>query len=69
MQEVTKEQFYAEIREKRLDVCYSPKGDYPFFGEFRFRNGVLWGVVKPTERNPKKYPNYPWYEERYFINR
>lgn len=69
MQEVTKEQFYAEIREKGLNVCYSPKGDFPFSGEFRFNNGVLWGTVKATERDPKRYPNYPFYEKKYYINR
>lgn len=69
MQEVTKEQFYTEIREKRLDVCYSPKGNYPFGGEFKFKNGVQWGIVKATERDPKKYPNYPFYEVKYYINR
>ena len=69
MEQVTKEQFYAEIREKKLDVCPHAVGDYPFTSEFKFRNGALWGIVKRTERDPKKYPRYPWYEERYFINR
>ena len=69
MEQVTKEQFYAEIREKNLDVCPRAIGDYPYTSEFRFRNGELWGIVKPTERDPKKYPRYPWYEEHYFINR
>lgn len=69
MQEVTKEQFYAEIREKGLDVCPRATGYYPYTSEFRFRNGVLWGIVKATERDPKKYPNYPFYEEKYYINR
>lgn len=69
MEQVTKEQFYAEIREKKLDVCPRAIGDHPYTSEYRFRNGVLWGIVKPTERDPKKYPHYPWYEEQYFINR
>ena len=69
MEQVTKEQFYAEIRAKKLDLCVNSIGIYPFIKNFKFRNGVLWGVVKPTERDPKKYPNYPWYEEQYFINR
>lgn len=69
MEQVTKEQFYAEIREKELDVCPRAIGDYPYTSEFRFRNGGLWGIVKPTERDPKKYPRYPWYEEEYYINR
>ena len=68
MEQVTKEQFYAEIREKGLDLVYTPIGDYPYYGEFKFRNGALWGVVKPTEIDPARY-SYPWYEERYFINR
>lgn len=69
MEKVTKEHFFAEIREKKLDVCPRPIGKYPFTSEFRFRNGVVWGIVKPTERDPKKYPDYPWYEVEYFINR
>ena len=70
MEKVTKEKFYAEIREKKLDLCVYPIGDkYPYITNFKFRDGVLWGVVKPTERDSKKYPNYPWYEEEYFINR
>lgn len=69
MERVTKEQFYAEIREKHLDVCPRAIGNYPFTSEFKFRNGMLWGIVKRTKLDPKKYPRYPWYEEEYYINR
>ena len=66
MKEVTKEEFYRIIDTKKLDVCVSVSGNYPFTNYFKFRNGSIFGVIKPTEINPEKYP-YPWYKEQYFI--
>lgn len=67
MKEVTKEEFYGIINTKKLDVCVSVAGNYPFTNYFKFRHGTLFGVIKPTEIDPKKYP-YPWYKYRYYIN-
>lgn len=66
MKEVAKEEFYNIISSKKLDVCVYPAGNYPFTVYFKFRDGSIFGVEKPTEIDLRKYP-YPWYKEQYFI--
>lgn len=66
MKEVTKEEFFKRIRDEKLDVVVSCVGEPPFTTEFKFRNGEVWGKVVP-EKDPNKYPKYPWCVEHYYI--
>jgi len=68
MKEVTKEEFFKRIEDEKLDLVYNPIGQKsPFVGEFKFRDGRIWGKKIPSEVDSKKYPEYPWYIERYYI--
>ena len=67
MKEVTKEEFYKRIEDEKLDLVVSCVGKYPFTDEFKFRNGMVWGKIVPSEVDSKKYPKYPWYVEHYYI--
>lgn len=63
MTELTKEQFFTEIREKKLDLVVSVIGNYPYTDEFKFRDGRIWGKIINTP-DPEK--NYPFYTAQYF---
>ena len=62
--EVTKEQFYNEIRERKLDVRVSTIGKFPFTTEFRFGGGTLFGVIVRTPNEERRH--YPFYKTQYF---
>ena len=67
MKEVTKKEFYKRIEEEKLDLVVSCVGNHPFTDEFKFRSGIVWGKIVPSEVDSKKYPKYPWYVEHYYI--
>lgn len=64
MTELTKEQFFTEIREKKLDLVVSVIGNYPYTDEFKFRDGSIWGKIINTPDPERK--NYPFYTTQYF---
>jgi len=67
MKEVTKKEFYKRIKDEKLDLVVSCVGNHPFTDEFKFRSGIVWGKIVPSEVDSKKYPKYPWYVEHYYI--
>ena len=68
MIEVTKEEFYKRIEDEKLDLVYEPIGQkVPYTGIFKFRDGRIWGKKIPSEVDSKKYPEYPWYIEHWYI--
>ncbi len=64
--EVSKEEFYKRIKDEKLDLTVNAIGEHPFTSEFKFRSGLLWGKVVPSEINTEKY-KYPFYVEHYYI--
>jgi len=62
MKEVTKDEFYQQISDKKLDLCISCVGNWPYTNEFRFRNGNLWGKIITSSEKHIYPPN-----EKYFI--
>lgn len=64
MTELTKEQFFTEIREKKLDLVVSVVGNYPYTDEFKFRDGRIWGKIINTPDTQRK--NYTFYTTQYF---
>ena len=62
--EVTKEQFYNEIRERNLNLTVSAVGDYPYTTEFKFGNGILFGKIVRTPSQDRSH--YPFYKTQYF---
>ena len=59
MKKVSKEKFEDIIF--KLDVCYTPMGEYPYWDKFSFRNGETAGTKKPCEGymiNDKLYDKY-----------
>ena len=67
MKEVTEKEFYGRIKKERLDLVVSIEGNYPYTEIFRFRDRSIWGKMVPSEVDSKKYPEYPWYVEHYYI--
>ncbi len=68
MKEVTKEEFYKAIYDNKLDVIPSPTGDKsPYTTIWKLRNGCVWGKKVPTDKDHKRFPKYPFYEEHYYI--
>lgn len=47
MKEVSKEVFENIIF--KLDVCYTPMGEYPYWDKFTFKNGEIAGTKKHSE--------------------
>lgn len=47
MKEVSKEVFEKTVLQ--LDVCYTPMGDWPYWGKWTFRNGDIAGTTKHGE--------------------
>lgn len=66
MKEVTKEEFFKRIKDEKLDLVVSCVGNHPFTNEFKFRSGIVWGKVVPSEIEKKK-GNYPYYVDHYYI--
>jgi hypothetical protein len=64
MTEVTKEQFFTEIREKKLDLIVTVTGNYPYTDEFKYRDGRIWGKIVNTPDLERK--SYPFYTTQYF---
>lgn len=64
MEEVTKEEFYRIIKENGLDVCYQPCGNFPYYGEWKFRTGKIFGKDEPIIKDSDKH-NYALYNDGY----
>jgi len=68
MTEVSKAEFYKRIADEKLDLVVSVEGNKsPFRNVFKFRDRRVWGEMIPSEVDSKKYPEYPWYVEHYYI--
>lgn len=48
MKTITRDEFFQQIDDKKLDLCVSCVGNWPYTSEFRFRNGQLWGKIVTT---------------------
>lgn len=67
MKEVTREEFYRIIKEKKLDVHpHITNSSYPYSTEFRFPFGQVYGKIVRTPTEERK--SYPFYTEQYLIN-
>ena len=52
---VTKEQLYAVIWEKKLDVIGSCIGNHPYKYVFKFRDGETLGWIEPDDKTSYMY--------------
>lgn len=65
MIEVTKEEFYREIQEKKLNVSVKCVGEeWPYTEIFSFPDGREWGRIVPIQQDGI-HPHF--WEERYLI--
>lgn len=64
MKEVTKDEFFKIINEKKLNVHPYPVGEYPYTEYFNFPDNTTLGIVRPV----RELNSYPYFVRHYYIS-
>jgi hypothetical protein len=62
-QELSKENFFNNIKENKLDVIINSIGNWPYTTMFKYRSGKIFGKIVDYIDNAKKYST----KSKYYI--